>query len=596
MCLCGETLYPKITDFGLARLTDGAANLTGSGTLLGSPAYMSPEQAASSKVGPAADVWALGVILYELLTGRPPFIADTPAATLQQVVMLDPVSPSRLQPGVPRDLETVCLKCLHKEGPRRYASAAALAGDLERFLADRPILARPVGSVERGWKWVRRNPLSAFLLAAVVAVLVTGTTVALALAAWALDNARQAAASERLKRRELYVARVRLIHGAWRDGRLGRMQMLIDEEEADPGPDDLHGFEWFYLRGLLASEQGTFHVPFQPVQFLAFSADGGQLLARDLAGTEVRWDIRSGKQEALVTNPDRPVARPPPGLPIPIDAPWQLLGPGGARVAAGGEDGTVQIWDARTGQRLQTLEGLTRRVWVLAVSPDGHRLAAGGEVRTVLTWDLRTGKEDLPRLPHPGTVWALAFSPDGGRLASAIGNLDVPGFGRVQMWDAGTGQELFTLRVHDGSVSALAFSPDGLRLATADQEGTIKLWDVQNGQESIDLDGPDLALWRVTVSPDGRRLATAGKGGTVRLWDVAERRLVRSLSVANVGYWNGVAFSPDGRHLAAGGQDGVVHVWDADTGDEVLILPAGRGASLQSRRAIPRCRRRRRGR
>src|SRR5262249_9635966 len=145
---------PKVTDFGLARRLEGGAGLTLSGVPLGTPSYMAPEQAEgkTKHVGPLADVYALGAILYECLTGRPPFRAGTAAATLQQVVADEPVAPRRLNPSVPRDLETICLKCLSKEPARRYVSAEELANDLEQFLAGEPIRARPVGAVERTWK------------------------------------------------------------------------------------------------------------------------------------------------------------------------------------------------------------------------------------------------------------------------------------------------------------------------------------------------------------------------------------------------------------------------------------------------------------
>jgi len=167
---------PKITDFGLARRLQGAAGLTQSGAPVGTPSYMAPEQAEgkSRDVGPAADTYALGAILYELLTGRPPFRAETAAATLQQVLAEDPVPPSRLNPRVPRDLETICLKCLHKEPSRRYASAAALAEDLQRYGRGEPIAARPAGRRERLARWVRRHPGAAGLLAA-LAVLIAAT-------------------------------------------------------------------------------------------------------------------------------------------------------------------------------------------------------------------------------------------------------------------------------------------------------------------------------------------------------------------------------------------------------------------------------------
>jgi serine/threonine protein kinase/tetratricopeptide (TPR) repeat protein len=161
---------PKITDFGLAKRLDVDQGHTQSGAIMGTPSYMAPEQAAGKnrEIGPAVDVYSLGAILYELLTGRPPFRAATPFDTLVQVMSQDPVPVSRLQPQVPRDLETVCLKCLQKEKGRRYASALELAEDLRRFLSDEPILARPVGTLERSLKWAKRRPTAAALLAAAV--------------------------------------------------------------------------------------------------------------------------------------------------------------------------------------------------------------------------------------------------------------------------------------------------------------------------------------------------------------------------------------------------------------------------------------------
>jgi serine/threonine-protein kinase len=156
---------PKISDFGLAKHSglEGESNQTQSGTILGSPSYMAPEQSLGKRgtVGPAADIYALGAILYEMLTGRPPFLAASTLETLEQVRSADPVLPRQLQPGLPRDVETICLKCLSKDPARRYATAAALADDIDRFLQGRPILARPVSATERLAKWVRRRPATA---------------------------------------------------------------------------------------------------------------------------------------------------------------------------------------------------------------------------------------------------------------------------------------------------------------------------------------------------------------------------------------------------------------------------------------------------
>jgi len=168
---------PKVSDFGLAKLLDADSAPTLSGQVLGSPSYMAPEQAGghSKEVGPAADIYALGAILYHSLTGRPPFLGGSAIETLNLVVSTEVVSPRRLRPDVPRDLETICLKCLEKEPQKRYASALALADDLRRFLDGRPIDARPLGPWERSWRWCRRNPKLAGLAAALLLTFALGT-------------------------------------------------------------------------------------------------------------------------------------------------------------------------------------------------------------------------------------------------------------------------------------------------------------------------------------------------------------------------------------------------------------------------------------
>ncbi len=228
---------PKIADFGLAKRLEAAATLTHTGSVMGTPAYMAPEQAVGKnrEVGPAADVYALGTILYEMLTGRPPFLGATPLDVLAQVVDADPVAPSRLQPKVPRDLETICLKCLHKEPLRRYASAADLADDLRRFQAGRPIRARPVGWPGRVVKWVRRRPGVAALTAAVVVVVLAGLGTGLALTAWALgerDRARERLAEARRADRRRVQAQVGQLGSAAPEAVPGLLAALAEDREA----------------------------------------------------------------------------------------------------------------------------------------------------------------------------------------------------------------------------------------------------------------------------------------------------------------------------------------------------------------------------
>ena len=184
----------KITDFGLARRLGDDSHQTRTGTIVGTPDYMAPEQARGQAhdAGPLVDQHALGAILYELLTGRPPFRGATPFDTIEQVRTQEPVPPTRLQPKVPRDLETICLKCLQKEPHRRYTDASALADDLDRFLEGRSVLARPISAVERLGRWCRRNPRVAGLAAAVLVLLVTVATIS---TAFAVNLARAHAAA-----------------------------------------------------------------------------------------------------------------------------------------------------------------------------------------------------------------------------------------------------------------------------------------------------------------------------------------------------------------------------------------------------------------
>jgi tetratricopeptide (TPR) repeat protein len=192
---------PKVADFGLAKRDEDDSALTRTGAVVGTPSYMAPEQAeAKGKVGPAADVYALGAILYECLAGRPPFRAATVLETLDQVRSAEPVPPSRLQPKVPRDLETVTLKCLQKAPGRRYESAAALADDLERFLAGRPVLARPTGSAERLWKWCKRRPTAAALVV-LLTLAVGGAAVGVVVHNDRLQTALDKATAEEAERR-----------------------------------------------------------------------------------------------------------------------------------------------------------------------------------------------------------------------------------------------------------------------------------------------------------------------------------------------------------------------------------------------------------
>jgi WD40 repeat protein/predicted Ser/Thr protein kinase len=516
----------KVTDFGLARRLDQGTGRTRTGDVLGTPSYMAPEQASgkSHEIGPAVDIYGLGGVLYDLLTGRPPFEAATPWETVHQVLAEELVPPTRLQPRVPRDLETICLKCLQKEPRQRYASAAALADDLGRFLEGRPILARPVGPLGRGWRWCRRNPAVAGLLAAVAGTLLLGMGLASYFALQATERAREAEASahradqeaertrqeKRTSDRLLYAAHMNLAQRAWEDGQLARLLGLLDGQRPErTGGVDLRGFEWYYLWRLC--HRGH------------------------------RWTLR-GHQ--------RPVSA-------------VAYAPDSRTLATGSDDATVKLWDVATGQERLTLRGLTGPVPCLAFSPDGQTLATGSNDHPIQLWDVATGQARTDLKGVVAQLQALAFSPDGKTVAATSNWM-------IKLWDVATGQEQAVLPGNGPMTNALAYSPDGKLLASGGNDQTVKLWDVETGQEIARLGGHGTYVVSVAFSPDGATLASGGVNGLVKFWDVATRK-ERTTLASHTGGVNSLAFSPDGSTLVSGGWDGTIAVRRLDT-DQVRRL------------------------
>jgi WD40 repeat protein len=600
---------PYVTDFGLAKRLEPDMGLTLTGYPLGTPGYMAPEQAApaphdGSPLGErhglsattATDVYGLGAILYWLLTGRPPFEGHSVLQTLQQVREQEPAPPSRSNPRVDRDLQTICLKCLLKEPQRRYASAEALAEDLERYLKNEPIWAKRPTLRQEAVKWAQRHKTvvraaGVVLVLAMVALAVSTTLI------WRA-NYGLSEALER-ERQNAYYQRVALAEREWSAHNLGRVEQLLDA-----CPMDLRGWEWHYVkRHRLESIPPLRHAA--AVFSATFSPDGRWIASASQDGKVTVWDATTGQELFAFQAHGGHIHR--------VD-----ISPDGRRLATASWDGTVKIWDfdpQRAGEKQSPLHILREHqaaVSGVAFSPDGQRLASAGHDKIVRVWEVGTGRQILPLCGHTGVVTCVAYSPDGQCLASASDDQS------VKIWDASTGQEMLTLSRHGAPVSSVTFSRDGRWLASATEDTTtrgdceVKVWDARTGAEALTLRDHISTITNVVFSPDGRRLASCGYDGNVKLWDLATgqealtlrghtggvrsvafsrdgNRIVSSSIDYTVRVWNAtplegearqevvsllghngrvhsVAFSPDGRHLASAGADATVRSWDFKRG------------------------------
>ncbi len=499
---------PRITDFGLAKNVQRDSGLTHTGQVMGTPGYLPPEQASghNAQIRETADVYSLGAVLYALLTGRPPFQADNAMDTLMQVIERDPVSPRALNPGVPLDLETICLKCLEKDRRRRYQSAAEFSAELQRFLDGRPIAARPVSQLEHIWRWCRRNPIVAGLIATVAISLMVGIgvssyfavaatnranenlllagkeraasmlanqrksesdhnaelaekrrveadarkTEALANAELAENRRREAEENALFSRRLVYDAHMNLVQNAWENDQMAPVHNLLERHRPkNDGDEDLRGFEWYYWAGLCRRELTT--IP-GAGGFIVYSPDGTRIVSRS--------------------------------------------------ADFGAHDQPVRLSDATTAKTVATLAG--HDIFVLAFSPDSRRIVTGCLDRTLKIWDAVTGQELHTLRGHEGWILGIAFSPDGLLFATASGDYT------VKLWETETGLEKMTLTGHTNDVQSVAFSLDGTLLFTSSSDGTVRVWNAMTGLEQQTFPGFETIVHQVACSPDGLRIASWG--------------------------------------------------------------------------------------
>lgn len=561
-----ESFDLKIADFGLAKHLDALDEQTDSQAIMGTPRYMAPEQAAGGAryVGPGADVHALGAILYEMLTGRPPFDGVSPFEVLEKVRHDEPPAPRSITADVPRDLEVIALKCLRKEPHERYASAADLADDLHRYAHGEPIQARPVGRIERFVKWTRRKPALAAVYALGLLLIVAGSIAGGAVWLWREAEAQRRSADEARDRaerfgeqlnqanaqlnllreteqRRAYAESVRNIHQLILGGDLDRARAALLE-----CPEPFRGWEWDFLerQTRMASRRidargGVLHI--------AVNRDGSRIASHGYAEPLRLWNALTG--ELVRTWPIRAggmylcSAFDPTGDWLAYVAATDIQGKGAC---------TIHFWNVNTGESRELAKDSAILAELLAFSPDGRLLAGNDQRNRIVIWDWRTGKVEREwKLPSEPT--GFAFTPDGRELAVTIRRHGV----RYVNWQTGA-ERSWPYDVQ--SLIGLAIHPRTAKPTSRNQSAQFVDWTEPetNGKVSGPLTPEEITSRNIAYHPDGSWLASAlGKNLLLRdeagrVWPVAghSARVVA------------VDFSGDGRWLVSASEDGVIRIWD----------------------------------
>ncbi len=534
---------PLVSDFGLARLAEGDITMTQEGQLLGTPAYMAPEQAAGEqgKVGPRSDIFSLGVVLYELLTGERPF-RGSKSMVVWQVTHEEPRPPRALNDQVPRDIETICLKAMAKEIVRRYSDARELAEDLARFLRGEPIQARPVGRIERFWRWAHRNPA----LAGLAALLLVTVATALIVLSVAIARTSRARDEAHLRYQRLNVASGS--HQMDQGDLAGSLHWHVEALRLDQGDPERERVDRIRYGTTLAHCPRLLKVlDWSRRSLQQFSPDGRLLAQVSHEGCTL---------SSALTNRDE--RRLKDWVPMMSKV---LFSPDSKLLLAFGRPNKAVLYDVETGDRLLDSFEHASEIRDADFSSDGARILTAGADRTLAVWDRAAGENTARRLftiPHDHALVQAAFSGDG-RLIASVSE------GRItRIWEADGGELLWTL---DSQTVSFQLSPDGRRIAILKQDQSVRLFDLTTGKHIPPPLGEEPRILQFAFGPDGRRFAMAD-AESVYLRDArTNASLFAPVSLNSL--VSKLAFGPNGRHLFASTEDGLLRRFDAWTGAEL---------------------------